>query len=107
MRSRRGDPAAQMQKDRGGMLIRRDGRTERDVPQVLQRVGQRVVARIAVAPQPVALGKFLGSEGCEAQQVIRTVLDHVDAEIVAGIDAELRPMRVSELQPFELQEAIE
>ena len=71
MRARRGNPAAQMQKHRSGMFVCRNRRPERDVAQVLERVTQRVVARVAITPQAVALGEFFGSESRETQHLVQ------------------------------------
>src|SRR6266480_977904 len=89
------------------MLIGRNWCAERHIPEVLQCVRERVIGGIAAFPKAVALGKLFGCECRQSEKVIGTVLDHVNAKIVAGIDAKVRPQFVAQHQPLELLQAIQ
>ncbi len=90
-----------------GMFVRRNWLAKRHVSQVLQRIRQGVIRRITRLPEPVAFGEFLRGKRRQSQQIIRSVLDHVDAQIVSRVDAEVRPVRVAEREPLQLDQPIE
>src|SRR5678815_788710 len=96
-----------MQKDGCGMLVCGHWSTKRDIAQVLQRVGQSIVSRIPFSPQPVSFRKLFRSKRRKTQQVVRSIFDHVDPEIVARVNAELGTMCVSHLETLEFEQTIE
>src|SRR5260221_14393272 len=96
-----------MQKRRGGMLVSRHWLAKSHIPEVLQGVGKRVVSRVSLLPEPVSFRKFLRSKGSEPQEIVRTVFDHVDAQIVARIDAKIRAMRVAQCEASKLDHTIQ
>src|SRR5258708_1313092 len=91
-----GDSPRQVQKHRGGMFVRWNGRAKGHVSQILEGVGQCEVPRITGLPKPVALRKFLRRKRRKSQQIVGAVLDHVDSQIVSRVDAEIRPVGRSE-----------
>src|SRR5579885_1625591 len=96
-----------MQKNRCRMFIRRHRRTKSNVAEILQCVRQLVIRRVSGLPQTIALGEFLWDESGEAQQVVGPVFDHVDPEIVTGVDREIRTACIAEGKPSEFRRAIE
>ncbi len=100
-------PPRRMQKHRSGMFVRRNWLAKRHVSQVLQSIRQRVIRRITRLPEPVAFGEFLRGKRRQSQQILRSVLDHIDAQIVSREDAEIRPVRVAEREPLQLDQPIE
>src|ERR1700736_5115477 len=107
MRAIRGDSLREMQKHRSRMFVGGNGLAKGNVAEILQRVGDSVVDRVAGFPKAVAFGKFFGSEGSEAKQIVRAVLDHVDAEIVSRVNAKIGPMLVAKRQSTEFDDAVE
>src|SRR5438093_4719367 len=89
------------------MFIGRNRCAESHVPEVLQCIGERVIRGIAAFPKTIALSKLFGCERRQSQKVIGTVFDHVNAEIVAGVDAKVRPQLVAQLQPLKLLQTIQ
>src|ERR1043166_2531589 len=84
------------------MFVSRNGCAERHVPQVLQCVRERVIGGIAVLPKTVALSKLFGCECRQSEKVIGAIFNHVNAEIVASVDAKVRPQFVAQRQPLKL-----
>src|SRR6266851_9627171 len=101
MRSIGRDSSSQSQKHRSRVFVRGNRVAKRHVPQVLQRIRQSVIRRVTRLPQQVALRKFFGCERRQSQQIVRPVLDHVDAQIVSRVDAKIRPVRVAKSEPLQ------
>ena len=85
------------------MFVSGDGCAESETAEVLQNIVQFVETRLAFQPIMIAQGEKIGREGREAEQVVGAVHDHVDGEIVAGEDFEVRADLVAqgEALPFE------
>src|SRR5437016_8003519 len=79
---------------------------KRNISKILQGIRESVIPRITRFPKPVALREFLGGKRCESQQIVRTVLDHVDAQVVSRVDAEIRPASVAKNEPLELAQPV-
>jgi len=97
------DSPSQMKKNRRGVFVRGHRLSKGDVTQVLQRIGKSVVRRIAAFPQPVPLGELLGRESCQPEEIVRPILDHVDSEVVPGIDVKIRPICVAKSESLEFE----
>src|SRR5690349_19874816 len=106
MRAVAWDPAGEVKEDSGGMFVGGNRFAEGNVPKMLERVGKRIVGRVACGPEAVPLGEFFRSESGEAEKIIGAVLDHVDAEVVPGEDAEVGAVRVAEREALELDQTI-
>ena len=89
------------------MFIGRNRCAERHISEVLQCIGERVIRGIAAFPKTIALSKLFGCERRQSQKVIGAVFDHINAEIVAGVDAKVRPQFVAQHQPLEFLHAIQ
>lgn len=79
----------EMLKDGAGMFVSGDGITEGDVSEILQGVIELVISFVPLFPEAVALGEFFRAKGGESEEVVGTVFDHVDAEIIAGVNAKI------------------
>src|SRR5215510_14718830 len=101
------DSPGQVQEDRGRMLVRRYWVAEGHVSKVLQGVREREIGGVIRFLEAVSLRELLWRKRRQAEQIVRSILDHVDAQIVARVDSELRPAGVSKRQPFKLEQAIE
>src|SRR6266540_4961280 len=99
--------AAEVEELRGAVLVAWDRCAEGERAQVLEGVVQDEEARIAVCPQTVTEGEGLRREGRQAEQVVAPVDDHVDREIVAGVQLEVRPKLVAQGQSLPLQLTVE
>ena len=73
----------------------------------MKGVGEGEVGVVVDCPETIAFGEFFGGEGGEAEEVVGAVLDHVDSEVVAGVDAEVGAMFVAQIEAFEFDEAVE
>ena len=93
--------------DGAGMLVGRDGCAEADVAEVLQGVGEFVVGGVVAFPVAVALGELLGAKGGESEKVVGAVFNHVDAEVVAGVDLEVGAHFVANAEAFQFFESAE
>src|SRR3984893_8626270 len=102
-----GDSVGEVQKDGGGMFVSSHGLAKGHVAQMLQRIGERKIPRIGGFPEMVASREFFGSESGQAEQIVRAMFNHVDAEIIAGIDAKVRAVSIAESQAIELNQTIE
>src|SRR5215472_5762914 len=74
---------------------------------MLEGVGESVVGGVSSLPKPVSLGEFLWRKGCESQQVVRTVFDQIDSQIISGVDAEVRTVLVAKRETLQFQEAVQ
>src|SRR3569833_4357812 len=106
MRLRRRYLPEQMQKDRRRALIGRNRRSKRDVAQELQSIGDADIAEIPGLPKSIALGELRWAKGGEAEEIVAAVLDHVDPEVVAGQDLEVRSNAVACRQPLQFPHAV-
>src|ERR1700731_4403402 len=102
-----GDSPHQMQEHSSGMLVCGNRLTKRHIAKILQRIRKSVIRRVTRFPQPVPLRKFLWRERRESQQIVRPILDHVDAQIVSRVNAKMRPVRVAEGEPLHLDQPVE
>ena len=84
-----------------------DGVAESDVSQLLKRVRKLVIIGVSMLPHVVPLGKLSRSKRCQAQKIIGAVFDHVDSEVVTGVDAKLGAMLVANTQPPQLEHPVE
>jgi len=89
------------------MLVSGNRLAESNVSQILKRIGERVIRGVAGFPEAVSLRKLFWRKGRKAQQVVGTVFDHIDAQIVAGVDAKIRAPRVAQRQAVQLHEPVE
>src|SRR5713226_4313181 len=101
------DSPNKMQKHCGGVLVSGNRRTERHVAQILQRIRQSVIRGISRLPEPVALGEFFRCKRRQSQQIVRSVFDHVDAQVVSRVNAKVRSMRIPNREPVQLNHSIE
>src|SRR2546429_2762216 len=74
---------------------------------MLQGVGQRMVRGIPFGPEAVPLRKLLRCKRGQPEQIIGSVLDHVDAQIVSCINAKVRPLRIAKLKPSQLRQPVQ
>ena len=102
MRAVARDAAAQLQELGGRVFVRRHRRAKRDLSEILQQIVDADRPRVVVGPEPIARGERLDAERGQAEQVVAAVEHHVDREIVAGVDAELRTPAVAQgdARPF-------
>src|SRR4030095_5862961 len=100
-------PSYQVQKYRSGMLVGWNRLTKSHIPEMLQRIGKSIVCRVPSLPKLVSFEKFLRSKRCKTEQIVRTVFNHIDAEIVASINAQVRAMRISKTEAFKFHQPIE
>ena len=106
MRAVAGDPAAEFQKHRRGMLVCRYRIAERERAEILQCVIEFIKAGIARGPHRVAFGEQVGGKCAEPEEIIAAVHHHVDGEIVAGVDLEVRADPVADLQALASRVAV-
>src|SRR5215469_7211085 len=88
-----------LQKHRRRMFVRRNWIAKGNISEILQRVRQRIVRGITGGPQPVPLRKLFRRKRGQPQQIIRSVLDHIDAQIVACVNEKVWPPCIAKLQP--------
>ena len=98
------DPASEFEEHGCAVFVGWDGGAESEEPEVLEAVVERVKLGIAFEPRFVALREKVGSECAKAQQVIASVHDHVDGEIIACVHTEVRAHGIadSDSLPFEV-----
>src|SRR5450432_1958572 len=84
------------------MFVGWNGGAKGSVAQMLERIGQRVVCRIPRVPEAVAFRELLRGECSETQQIVRAILNHVDAQIISRVNSEIRPMSIAERKAPEL-----
>src|SRR5437773_4125772 len=89
------------------MFIGRNRCAERHISEVLQCIGERVIRGIAAFPKTIALSKLFGCERRQSQKVIGAVFDHINAEIVAGVDAKGRPQFIAQPLPLKFLQTIQ
>src|ERR1035438_6690962 len=89
------------------MFVRRNRVSKGDVSQVLQSVGKVVVLGVCGLPQPVSLGEFLRRKGGKSQQVVRSIFDHVDSQVVSCVNAKVWPVRIANGESFKFQKTVE
>ena len=89
------------------MFVCGNGIAKSDVTQVLQSVGQRIVPRVPVLPQAVSRGEFLWRKGGKPQQVVRSIFDHIDSQVISCIDAEVWPLCIPKSKSFQFQNPVE
>src|SRR5215472_3313336 len=99
MRQASRNSSRELQEHRRRMLVRQNRIAERNISEILQRVRQRIVRGISGGPQSVALRKLFRRKRGQPQQIIRSILDHVYAQIVARVNAKLRPPCIAKLKP--------
>ena len=102
-----GDAFGDLEEGGGGVFVGGDGGAEGDVAEVLEGVGEGEVVGVVGCPEAVALGEFFGGEGGETEEIVGAVFDHVDAEVVAGVDAEVGANFVARVEAFEFDESVE
>src|SRR5438105_3039799 len=90
------DSSRQMQECGRGVFVSRNWIAEANIPKVLQGIGNCVVRWISYLPQPVTFGKLLRRQRCQPKQIVRAVFNHVDAEVIAGINAEIGPFAIAQ-----------
>jgi hypothetical protein len=83
------------------MFVRGNGITKRNISQVLQGVGKSVILGVPGLPEPVSLGEFLWRKGGKSQQVVRSIFDHIDSQVVSCVDAKVWPVRIANGESFE------
>src|SRR6476661_1273961 len=88
------------------MFVSRNGCAKRDVSQVLQSVGESVVRGISSFPEPVPLGKSLRRKSGQSQQVVRSVFDHVDSQVIPRVDVKIRTVCIAKRQSFKFEKTI-
>ena len=98
-----GDSVGEVQKDGGGMFVCRHGLAKGHVAQMLQRIGEPKYLGSAVSRKWSRAANFFGSESGQAEQIVRAMFNHVDAEIIAGIDAKVRAVSIADSQAIEAQ----
>src|SRR5579864_624665 len=74
---------------------------------MLQRICQSIIAGVSALPPTVTFRKFLWGKGSQAQQVVGTVLDHVDAQIVSSVDTKVWTTLVAKSKPLEFEQSIQ
>src|ERR1700689_3314382 len=89
------------------MFVRRNGVSKSDISQVLQSVGKIVVLRVCGLPQPISLPEFLRCKGGKSQQVVRSIFDHVDSQIVSCVNKKVWPVGIANGELFKFQKAVE
>ena len=97
MRERGRAASDEVLEHRTGVFVGWHRCSERDIAEVLDRIGQRVVTLIPLQPIPVAQGKQLRTKCGKTQKVVGAVFGHVDGQIVAGEDFEIRADLVLDL----------
>src|ERR1700679_2813075 len=88
------------------MFVSGNGGAKGHASQVWQGVRKGVVLRVSGFPEPVALGEFFRRESGKSQQIVRSVLDHVDSQVVSCVDAKLRAVFISKGESLQLQKTI-
>src|ERR1035438_7858535 len=89
------------------MFVGGNGDAKSDIAQVLQSVGERVVLKVPGLPEAVSRREFLWRKGSKSQQVIRPVFDHVDSQVVSGVDTKVWPPRITKGESFKFQQTVE
>src|SRR5580698_5088468 len=89
------------------MFVGGNGVAKGDISQVLQGVGKTVVLWVCSLPQPVSLGEFLRCKGGKSQQIVRSVFDHVDSQVVSCVNAKVWPVRIANGESFQFQKTVE
>src|SRR2546429_1515677 len=107
MRQTRRNSSREMKKHRRRMFVRLNGIAKRNVSQMLQGIRQRIVRGIPFGPEAVPLRKLLRCKRGQPEQIIGSVLDHVDAQIVSCINAKVRPLRIAKLKPSQLRQPVQ
>jgi len=102
-----GNPAAQFQKLGSGVFVGGNRSAEGETAKVLQNIVQFIETRIAFQPVMIAQCEKIGREGRDAEQVVRAVHDHVNGEIVASQDFEVRTDFVAQVKAFPFKFAAE
>src|SRR5207245_11379035 len=76
-------------------------------PKSLHRTRQARIRCITRLPEPITLREFFRCECCDSQQIVGSIFDHVDAQIISGIDAEIWPVRVAKSEPLQFDRPVE
>ena len=97
------DPTAQLEKHCRAVLVGGNRRTKRQETEILQHVVDWIKRWITGLPSSVALPEPIGRHRAEPEQVVTAIHHHVDGEIVAGEDLELRANRIAQLKALPLQ----
>ena len=92
-----------MQEDGSGVFIRRQWLSESHISKILQRIRQRVIGRISDFPTSIALREFFRREGCQAEEVVGAVFNHIDAQVVPCIHPKIGTLSVAYEQPIQLE----
>src|SRR5215467_8353311 len=96
-----------MQEHCGGMFVSGHRFTKSDVSQVLQTIRERIVVGVPGFPEPVSIRKFFWREGCKPQQIVRTIFNHIDPQIISRIDTEIWSVFVPKSYALELHQTVE
>lgn len=99
------DPTSEFQEHGCAVFVGGDGCAEGEEPEVLEAIVQRVKRGIAIEPCFVALREHVGSECAKAQQVIASIHNHVDGEVIACVHAEVRAHGIADGNPLPLEVA--
>src|SRR5450631_2831324 len=89
------------------MFVCGNGCTKGDVAQMLQGIRKSIVRWVSGLPESVTRREFLWRKGGESQQVVRSVFDHVDSQVVPGVDAKVRPVCIAKGESFKFQKTVE
>src|ERR1700720_4328987 len=89
------------------MFVCGNGCAKGDISQVLQGVGKGVVLGVSGLPTPVPRGEFLRRKSSKSQQVVRSIFNHVDSQVVPCIDAEVWPVCIAKGESFKFEKTIE
>lgn len=68
----------------GRVFVGGDGRAKAYEAEVLEEVIEHERAGVSLFPPGVSFGEEVGGKGAEAKEVVRSVEDHVDGQIIAG-----------------------
>ena len=106
MSLRTGNPSQEMKKHGSRMFVGRNRFAESDIPEILKGIRERIVGVVTRLPEAVSFREFFGRECGEAQKVVRPVFDHVDPEVVAGVDTKVRSVLVAKCESLKFDDAV-
>lgn len=68
----------------GRMFVGGDWRAKTHEAEVLQEVVEHKRAGVSTFPPDISFGEEVGGQGAESKEVVRSVEDHIDGQIVSG-----------------------
>ena len=71
------------------MFVSRSGRAKCEEPEILELIVEFVEGGVSLFPAGIPFGEQIWSESAEAEEVVTTVLYHIDGKVVSGEDLEV------------------